>query len=40
MVEQPGHLANIVGDFNLSAMGIAKASDGSLYFTQIFIKKK
>lgn len=36
----PGHKANIEGNFNTTAIGIAKASDGTLYFTQIFIKTK
>lgn len=39
-LKSPGHKANIEGDYNRTAMGIAKAADGSLYFTQIFIKAK
>lgn len=39
-LKSPGHKANIEGDYNRSAIGIAKAADGSLYFTQIFIKAK
>ncbi|MFI4962761.1 MAG: CAP domain-containing protein [Legionellales bacterium] len=34
-----GHRGNIEGDYNLTGIGIAKGKDGSLYFTQIFIKK-
>lgn len=36
----PGHRKNIEGGYNLTGIGIAKSSDGSLYFTQIFINKK
>ncbi len=32
------HKANIEGDFDLTGVGIAKNSDGLLYFTQIFYK--
>ncbi len=32
------HKANIEGDYDLTGVGIAKDSDGLLYFTQIFYK--
>jgi uncharacterized protein YkwD len=33
-----GHRKNIVGNYNLTGIGIARDAKGSLYFTQIFIK--
>ena len=38
-LSSPGHRENIEGDYNQTGVGIAKGKDGSLYFTQIFIKK-
>jgi uncharacterized protein YkwD len=35
-----GHRGNIEGDFDLTGVGVARSSDGLLYFTQIFIKAK
>lgn len=35
-----GHKANIEGNFNVTGVGVASASNGSLYFTQIFIKAR
>lgn len=37
-LNSPGHYANIVGDFNLTGVGVAKNSKGEYYFTQIFVK--
>jgi uncharacterized protein YkwD len=37
-LHSPHHLKNIRGDYNYSAVGVWQAKDGSLYFTQIFIK--
>lgn len=34
----PGHYANIMGDYNLSGVGVAKNAKGEYYFTQIFAK--
>ncbi len=34
----PGHETNIVGDYTHAAIGIAEKDDGTIYFTQIFIK--
>jgi uncharacterized protein YkwD len=39
-IDSPGHRHNIEGDYNLTGIGIARAEDGSLYFTQIFVKSK
>lgn len=33
-----GHYANIVGDYNLAGVGVAKNIKGEYYFTQIFVK--
>ena len=34
------HKENIEGDYNLSGIGIARAKDGTYYYTQIFLLKK
>ena len=33
-----GHRRNIEGDYSQTGIGIARAADGNLYFTQIFIR--
>lgn len=38
-LKSSGHLQNIIGDFNLTGIGVAKNSQGEYYFTQIFIKR-
>lgn len=35
-----GHRKNIVGNYNLTGIGIAKGRDGTYFFTQIFIHKQ
>lgn len=35
-----GHRKNIEGNFNLTGIGVAKNSSGTIYFTQIFIRAK
>jgi uncharacterized protein YkwD len=37
-LKSPGHLQNIVGNFNLTGVGVAKSSRGAYFFTQIFIR--
>lgn len=37
-LNSPGHLANIEGDYDLTGIGVAEGSDGSFYFTQIFLR--
>ncbi len=37
-LNSPGHRKNIEGKFNLTGIGIAKSADGTLYYTQMFIK--
>ena len=39
-INSPGHHKNIVGDFNLTGIGIAKNNEGKYYFNQIFIKAR
>lgn len=34
----PGHYANIMGDYNLAGVGVAKNLKGQYYFTQVFVK--
>lgn len=37
-IGSPGHEANMTGNFTKAGMGVAKASDGRYYLTQIFIR--
>ncbi|MDZ8240963.1 MAG: CAP domain-containing protein [Nostoc sp. ChiQUE01a] len=37
-LKSPGHLANIVGNYNLTGVGVASNSKGQIYFTQIFLR--
>jgi uncharacterized protein YkwD len=37
-LHSPGHAANIRGDYNRSGIGVARASNGFIYFTQVFVK--
>jgi len=39
-LESPGHLENIVGDFDHTGIGVTKNAKGEYYFTQIFIKRR
>ncbi len=36
-LHSPGHKKNIEGNYNLTGIGIAKGTDGSPYYTQIFL---
>jgi uncharacterized protein YkwD len=38
-IKSPGHRKNIEGNYTMTGIGVAKAGDGSLYFTQIFSRK-
>ena len=38
-LNSPGHKRNIEGDFTITGIGIAKAANGYLYYTQIFLRK-
>ncbi len=37
-IKSPGHLQNMIGDYHLTGIGVAKNSQGENYFTQIFVK--
>ena len=37
-MNSPGHRANILGDFTHIGVGVAKGSDGQLYYVQNFGK--
>ncbi|MGB3513110.1 MAG: CAP domain-containing protein [Microcoleaceae cyanobacterium] len=39
-INSPGHQKNMVGDYDLSGIGIAKNSEGTYYLNQIFIKTR
>ena len=38
-IESPGHQHNMVGQYDLTGIGVAKNARGEYYFTQIFIRK-
>lgn len=38
-LHSPGHKKNIEGNYNLTGIGVAKAKDGTVYYTQIFLRK-
>ncbi|MFC3909256.1 CAP domain-containing protein [Legionella dresdenensis] len=37
-VRSPGHQRNIVGNYNLTGIGIVRDSQGKLYYTQLFVR--
>jgi len=37
-LHSPGHRRNIMGDFQLTGIGVAEAANGMIYFTEIFVK--
>lgn len=37
-VLSPGHKRNIVGNYNLTGIGIARDKQGKLYYTQLFLR--
>ncbi len=39
-VKSPGHQKNMVGEYDLTGIGVAQNSQGEYYFTQIFIRKR
>jgi len=39
-LNSPGHRQNIEGDFNQTGIGVVQSSDGTYYFTQIFIRTR
>ncbi|TAF32295.1 MAG: CAP domain-containing protein [Cytophagales bacterium] len=38
-LKSPGHKTNIEGDYTHAAIAVAKAADGTFFFTQIFVKE-
>lgn len=38
-LHSPGHKKNIEGNYNLTGIGVARAKDGTIYYTQIFLRK-
>jgi uncharacterized protein YkwD len=38
-IASPAHQQNIIGNYNLTGIGVAKNDQGEYFFTQIFIKK-
>jgi uncharacterized protein YkwD len=38
-IESPGHKKNMIGQFDLTGIGVARGARGEYYFTQIFIRK-
>lgn len=38
-INSPGHQTNLTGNYNFTGIGIAASEDGTLYFTQIYIRK-
>lgn len=39
-IKSPGHHKNMIGNFNLTGIGVAKNAQGEYYFTQIFVLKR
>lgn len=39
-LKSPEHHQNIVGDFDLTGIGVAKNEAGEYYFTQLFVKQR
>lgn len=38
-IKSPGHRRNIVGNYHLTGIGVARDKQGRLYYTQIFLQK-
>jgi uncharacterized protein YkwD len=36
-LKSPGHHANLIDNFNMTGVGIARSADGTYYFTQIYL---
>jgi uncharacterized protein YkwD len=39
-IDSPGHQKNMVGDFDLTGVGVAVTPGGQYYFTQMFLKSR
>jgi uncharacterized protein YkwD len=38
-IESPGHRRNLIGQYDLTGIGVAKNAKGEYFFTQIFVRK-
>ncbi|WP_024545650.1 CAP domain-containing protein [Picosynechococcus sp. NKBG15041c] len=38
-IDSPGHHKNIIGDFDLTGIGVVQNQEGAYYFTQLFLKR-
>lgn len=38
-IKSPGHLQNIMGNYNLTGVGVAQNNQGEFYFTQVFVRR-
>ncbi|MEP7317436.1 MAG: CAP domain-containing protein [Panacibacter sp.] len=38
-INSPAHKKNMEGNYNYTGIGLAQAKDGTVYFTQIFVRK-
>ncbi len=38
-IRSSGHRANIEGRYDVTGIGIARSTDGTYYFTQIFVRR-
>ncbi|RFM28317.1 CAP domain-containing protein [Deminuibacter soli] len=38
-LHSPGHKKNIEGNYNLTGIGVAKDKNGTIFYTQIFLRK-
>lgn len=39
-IESPGHHATMIGDYDLTGIGVMKNDEGVYYFTQLFLKRQ
>lgn len=39
-IDSPGHHKNMVGNYSLTGVGVAKNAKGEYYFTQIFVRPR
>ncbi|OKH18285.1 CAP domain-containing protein [[Limnothrix rosea] IAM M-220] len=39
-IDSPGHHENIIGDYDLTGIGVVKNEEGVYYFTQLFLKRQ
>ncbi|MGB3404605.1 MAG: CAP domain-containing protein [Microcoleaceae cyanobacterium] len=39
-IKSDGHRKNMLGDYNLTGIGVAKNDKGEYYFTQIFVRSR